>query len=157
MIIHPEDEDRERVKEAGERLKEVDLRKREGHRHEYSEVFTNIRHYSALRFAVFTVFVAATGALIGATLNTPRHAVIVMSLKILGATLAAVILNFETHIDGFLLHLNKRAMQLEAALDYEQTRSLKISKWRWRTGRLVSITALYIVTLLFWVLWLIVP
>lgn len=33
---------------------------------EYREVLLSIRHYSALRFAIFSVFIAITGALISA-------------------------------------------------------------------------------------------
>jgi hypothetical protein len=91
-------------------------------RTEYEDLSSNMRHHSNLRFAQLTLFVAATGGLIGVVFSkSPALAIAAKTgLELFGliATLAFFIMEERTAL--FWRSFHSRAVQLEKVLGYRQ-------------------------------------
>jgi hypothetical protein len=94
----------------------------EGLRHEYAEVNLNFRHYSALRFAILTVFFAILGAIsmvaFGLTSNTSP--MITRIAKIGGLLITSLFFVYEFVIQKYIRHFGDMAQNLEEKLGYQQ-------------------------------------
>lgn len=123
-------------------------------RAEYSEINQNIRHYSSLRFAIITVFLAATGGLASVAFNafslrTEKLDLVQMVARIVAALVAALFLQYEVLIGGVLAHNRKVGAALEVRMGLAQIRTrsptrIAIAHWFARV--------LYLGFLVFW-LW----
>jgi hypothetical protein len=110
---------------------------REDHREEYKDVSANMRMYVGLRFAVLTIFVALTGALMTVTLarqggftgggTAPLEAPLI--LKIAGASAALLMWLLGERATTYYRALRKRAERLEDLLGYEQYRLHHPGPW----------------------------
>jgi hypothetical protein len=102
-------------------LRELQERSLESVRHEYEEAGENIRHYSNLRFAVFSVFSVVIGALIAITFSgEPLIANGQMIAKAGGLLITWVFWNFEERVSDYVLHFQRIAGELEHTLGYRQ-------------------------------------
>jgi hypothetical protein len=92
----------------------------EGLRQEYSELNQNFRHYSALRFAILTVFFAVTGGLasvaFGFAQNVPPT--ISFAAKIGGFLISIMFFMFEIILQSYLHHFGNTFRKLEKSLGY---------------------------------------
>lgn len=100
-------------------------RSEESLRHEYTEVLLNVRHYSNLQFAIFTIFFAVMGgvgyvALLGDSFGT--HAALVA--RIAGLPVVILFWLFEERARMRNDHFQRVAVKLERALGYTQYTSL---------------------------------
>ena len=86
---------------------------------EYTELCASMRHYASMRFAQLTIFVAATGSLLGAlhwTRETDEFATV---LKAGGLIAAVAFWVMEERAASFYHHYRRRAQKLEKPLGYE--------------------------------------
>jgi len=105
------------------------LRSEENLRHEYSEVAQNIRHYSNLRFAVFTIFFAVMGGIGFVAFSTGQfgaHASLVARFS--GFPVIALFWLYEERAGLRNDHFQRVAIQLERALNYTQYTSFETSR-----------------------------
>ena len=94
----------------------------EGLRHEYSEVNQNFRHYSALRFAMLTVYFAIIAGLVSVAFDTtqPSASSISWFAQLGGLLITLIFFMFELIVERFLVHFSRVATQLEQELGYSQ-------------------------------------
>jgi hypothetical protein len=97
---------------------ESDREAQEHYRDEYKEASSNLRHYSTLRFAVFTVFLAVQAGLIGFGLNASAVRSIVV--KIAGLIAAFIFWMYTERINAYRRLFLRRASELENRLGFEQ-------------------------------------
>lgn len=118
-------------------------------KHEYSEVNQNFRHYSNLRFAIFTVFFAITGVLIASTFGISNEQISESRafLKLGGVIVTLVFFVLEHILNEYLRHFAKVAVDLEQKLGYTQFSTRPTFKVQARHATY----ALYILFLLFWI------
>ena len=124
----------------------------EGLRHEYSEVCQNFRHYSALRFAMMTVFFATVGGL--ATVAFPdkqaSFGFLNTAARIGGLTITLTFFLLEVILEGYLRHYAGVAMKLEQSLGYSQFstrprfRGLRTKHATWTIYALLAVFWAYI-------------
>lgn len=128
----------------------------EGNRHEYSEICSALRHYSALRFAVLTVFFALLAGLVTVVFgdfqqNQQSINFIDKSAKIGGIFGTFIFWIFEERILSTMRYLERRVSDLEGYLGYKQ-----YSPQRRRTFLYIktqyATRMLYIMIGMFWVL-----
>lgn len=96
-------------------------RSEESLRHEYTEVVQNIRHYSNLRFAVFTIFfavMAGVGFVAFGKGQFDAHASLVA--RIAGFPVIAVFWMYEERAGRLFDYYRSVAVNLERALNYTQ-------------------------------------
>ncbi|MBI2295852.1 MAG: hypothetical protein HYU76_07445 [Betaproteobacteria bacterium] len=100
---------------------EQQARSEESLRHEYTEVVQNIRHYSNLRFAVFTIFFAVMGGVgyvaFGKGQFSDQAAAVA---RIAGFPVMAIFWLYEERAGHLLDHFMRVAIELEHALGYTQ-------------------------------------
>lgn len=116
---------------------------------EYIEANANRRHYSNLRFAMFTVFFAVTGAVVSVAFglvktDPPPSPNMVIGARIAGLFFTGVFFYLETLCDRNRRHFGLIAKELEEELGYRQfsTRDLPQSR---------NVTwAMYVILILFW-------
>jgi hypothetical protein len=88
-------------------------------RHEYTEVIQNIRHYSNLRFAVFSIFFAVMGGVgfvaFGKGEFDPNAAGMA---RIAGIFVIAIFWLYEESLSEFFAHYARVSLELEHALGY---------------------------------------
>jgi hypothetical protein len=117
---------------------------------EYTEVMAHLRHYSGLRFAVLTVFIAIMGGLLtlsfGVGMSTP-DATLARVARLAGIVITLAFACFEYVIDSYLLTFGKRANDLEHALGYAVW-SQRPTHLRWIVT--LAIGGLYLSVLVFW-------
>lgn len=82
---------------------------------EYSETLLSFRHYSNLRFAIFSVFIAITAGLIAAlygkdALSGPKE--LSLALRIFGLIMALSFWWIEITLDGYVTAFAKKAVDL---------------------------------------------
>jgi len=126
----------------------------EGLRQEYTEVNNNIRHYSALRFAIFPVYFVAFGGLISIAFSlfgaqSSNSDFIKLGARIGGVLITILFFHYEYLVEEVLSKNRKRGQELEKLLGYKQitSRSEKaISK------SIYIVRGLYCILLLFWLL-----
>lgn len=117
-------------------------------RHEYSEVNQNFRHYSALRFAILTVYFAGTGLLLSVAFGTPSTPTeqLRFGAKVGGLIITAVFFVFEHILNEYLRHFAKVAIELEKLLGYRQFSSRPAFRIQTRHATY----SLYALLTLFW-------
>jgi hypothetical protein len=126
----------------------------EDRRAEYTEVNSNIRHYSSLRFAILTVFFGATGGLASVAFNVFNLRnldpyVVSLTARIAGFCVTLLFFKYELLVQSVLKHNRQVGANLEKAMGLIQIQKrpntlIDISRWAARL--------LYIVFLAFW-LW----
>ena len=111
--------------------------KQEALRHEYSEVCSDIRNHSILRFNIFTVYLAAIGGISSIAFgvfeikyNDP--ATVKVWARIGGLIVTMLFFYYELRIQSLIDHNVFRAKVLEEQLDYNHYRSRPSWSW-WRT------------------------
>ena len=127
------------------------MEKRENLRHEYSELGEALRHYSALRFAILTVFFALVGGLISISFspsNTNQFVIISTRVGGLLGTLAFWV--FEYRLEIYMSHFEHRAKELEEALGYNIYTGRKQGGFRFISTPL-AIRGLYSAVIIFWI------
>ena len=97
-------------------------------RAEYVEVNSNIRHYSSLRFAIITVFFAATGGIASVAFNlfgVDRTDVFVTKLatRVAGFLITLLFLQYEWLVGSVLAHNRKIGSTLEELMNLSQIRN----------------------------------
>lgn len=126
--------------------------------HEYTEVNANIRHYSNLRFAIFTVYFAILGGLIVIAFNLIPSLEGDQTIRQLWARAGGTLVTFfflilERNCETYLQAYVDEALELEKYLGYNQMTErerrknsgfLKIIPARYAT------IAIYILLLVFW-------
>jgi hypothetical protein len=123
----------------------------EGPRQEYTEVNNNIRHYSALRFAIFPIYFVAFGGLasvafglFGAQANSEF---LKLGARVSGVLVTVLFFHYEYLLEEVLNKNRKRGKELEALLGYKQITS--------RSQPAISVSyymawGFYSILLLFW-------
>ena len=124
----------------------------EGLRQEYTEVNNNIRHYSALRFAIFPVYFVAFGGLVSVAFNlfgaqSSNSEVLKLGARIGGVLITTLFFHYEYLIEEVLNKNRKRGKELEKLLGYNQitSRSQKAINMSRYMAR-----GFYCILLLFW-------
>lgn len=94
----------------------------EHYRDEYKEASANLRHYSLLRFTVFTVFLAVQAGLIGFGLNanSTRLPTLTIIVKIAALVATFVFWIYTERVNAYRKLFLKRACDLENRLGFEQ-------------------------------------
>jgi hypothetical protein len=117
-------------------------------RYEYSEVNQNFRHYSALRFAILSVFFAGIGLLFSIAFGPiDSTAYFRMLAKFGGLLITIVFFIFEHILNEYLRHFAKVAMELEELLGYKQFKS----RPQFRVQTRHATYGLYILLVVFWI------
>ncbi|MBM3357790.1 MAG: hypothetical protein FJY54_08690 [Betaproteobacteria bacterium] len=99
----------------------VQERSREDLRHEYSEVVQNVRHYSNLRFAIFTIFFAVMGGVGFVAFGQGQFAADAALVgRIAGFAVIAVFWLYEERAGQVFEHYRKLAVKLEHTLNYSE-------------------------------------
>lgn len=96
-------------------------RSEESLRHEYTEVVQSIRHYSNLRFAIFTIFFAVMGGVGFVAFGQEQfdtHAALVA--RIAGFAVVAVFWMYQELTARMFQHCRQVAVNLEHELNYTQ-------------------------------------
>jgi hypothetical protein len=91
---------------------------------EYEELGANMRHYSGLRFSRLTLFLFASGGLLGAQIASPLERAVALAVPLLGLALTAVFWFMVKRVGLYYWHFRERAEELEASLDYKQYSTL---------------------------------
>ena len=119
-------------------------------RDKFLEMFTNIRHYSALRFAMLTVFVAMNGGLMTQFFNCAfanNNPEALGLFKIGGAILAIIFFTFERALDHNLVHywdaIKAYVGKEDALISYRS--------WTYRVSVPIATHGIYVLTFFFWV------
>lgn len=103
----------------------LDEGKVEALRHQYSEANSNLRHYSTLRFAIFTVYFAIIGGVIAlgfgvAKIHQAGNVDIRFWAKCAGLLVSASFATLEVICERYLRHFQDVLEELEQDLDYKQ-------------------------------------
>lgn len=116
-------------------------------KHEYADVTENIRHYSNLRFVIFSVFFAVMGGITllafsdsGVTPLATRFA------KVGGLLVTLIFWVYEERASQMFSHFSKVGIELESKLGYRQISTRP-------PGKFPVLEAKY-VTRIFFVLWI---
>jgi hypothetical protein len=131
----------------------MDEKELEALKHEYSEANNNLRHYSGLRFAIFSVYFAVAGGLISVAFGIvdaklSNQASVSLMAKIGGLLVTIVFFMFEMRLELLVRHHQNVANTLERPLGYRQMstrpqyRFLKTYYYTW---------GLFILLILFWI------
>jgi hypothetical protein len=91
-------------------------------KHEYSDACQNLRHYSNLRFAIFSVFFAVTAGIIVVAFNNDNRVTPYASqfAKVGGLLVTLVFWNYQERASLMAIHHAKVASELEQFLGYSQ-------------------------------------
>jgi hypothetical protein len=104
-------------------------RSREDLRHEYTEVVQNIRHYSNMRFVIFSILFAVMGG-VGIVAFSKgqfdQHAAVVA--RVAGILVIFIFWQLEEGAFRFYDHCTKIAAELERLLGYRQYSSRPVSR-----------------------------
>ena len=81
---------------------------------EYSEALLSLRHYSNLRFAIFSVFIAITAALVSVLFGKDAMPAsgASLALKWIGLWVAFVFLWIEVTLDGYVSAFGEKALSI---------------------------------------------
>jgi len=126
------------------------VRSEESLRHEYSEVVQNFRHYSNLRFAIFTIFFAVIGGVGFVAFGQEQfdwHAALVA--RIAGFGVIAVFWMYEERTSRIFEHHRQVAVNLEHELKYTQI-STRPASTAFTPGPVVINRLLFVLLALFW-------
>ena len=90
-------------------------------KNEYAEVNQNLRHYSGLRFAIFSVFFAVMAGTAGLSFSSGQFTPFAATAAKVGGLIATLVFwNFEERTLRLLTHFGKVAAELERSLGYTQ-------------------------------------
>jgi hypothetical protein len=96
-------------------------RSNESIRHEYDQVFQNVRHYTNLRFAIFSIFFAVIGGVGFVAFGKGQFDDgAVKAARAAGFLVVVVFWLYEARASLFLDHYRKVAVELERMLEYCQ-------------------------------------
>ena len=99
----------------------IEERSAESLRHEYTEITYNIRHYSNIRFAIFSIFFAVAGGLgfvaFGKGQFDPHTASVA---RLSGLVVIVISWMYEERCSQFFDHYVNLAAELEQSLRYRQ-------------------------------------
>jgi hypothetical protein len=105
-------------------------RSEESLRHEYTEVVQHMRHYSNLRFAVFTIFFAVMGGVGFVAFGKDQfEAEAALVARIAGLPVIALFWLYEERAGWLNDHYQKVALNLDRALNYTQFTTLSAAPW----------------------------
>jgi len=132
----------------------MDANELESLRHEYTEVNNNHRHYSGLRFAVFSVYFAVLGGLVSVAfgfveVKSSDGIDIILISRVAGLLFTLVFFSFEILCELNLRHFKKVARELEGMLGYRQFKTRKfplMPRASWFTW------SMYIILIVFWII-----
>jgi hypothetical protein len=120
-------------------------------RHQYTEVCHFLRHYSSLRFVMFSVYFAVIAGVASLAfkiieVKTPNADTINLLTRCAGLLTTIVFLLYEFRLGRLIRHYQKIAIELEKPLGYIQMTSRPKSSLTFFATRF-----LYIILMLFWV------
>jgi hypothetical protein len=119
------------------------------------QIATNRRHFSALRFAIMTVFMASTGGLLQLWPDRNKFGPDCKALiSGSGIVLAAVFLIFQVRIAMMNRHLDNVVREIEGtAVTNSLTGPVSAKAWDWIIG--IATGLLYVLAIVVWiVLWI---
>lgn len=125
-------------------------RSEESLRHEYTEVVQNIRHYSNLRFAAFSIFIAIVAGLGLVSFGKGQfgeHAAVIA--RIAGFLVIAIFGLYEERLTELFQHFMRTAIALERLLGYTQWTDRPIGKGH-IPNRIVIMRLFYSTLALLW-------
>jgi membrane associated rhomboid family serine protease len=126
-------------------------RSEESLRHEYNEVALNARHYSTLRFAVYTIlFVVMGGVGFVAFGKGQFDAHTAQVARIAGFPIIGIFWWYEERVRQLLDHSSSVAMELERALGYTQYTTRPDHPWPYLRKAKVVGRLLYCSLTLLW-------
>ena len=110
------------------------MSEREDQKHEYSEVCSDIRNHSTLRFNIFTVYLAAIGGISAVAFgivqfnySDPNRAK--LWGKVGGLLVTALFFYYELRVQSLIDHNVRRAKALEGVLGYKHYTERR--SWGW--------------------------
>lgn len=135
---------------------ETQKRSTESLRNEYSEVSQYIRHFSTLRFAIFSVFFAVQAGLVAFAFDRgPLAATPVASARIGGLLVALVFWGYQERVIKLVAHFMQVAANLENQLGYSQISTIPPS--RFPVPSINTVTRIFFpLVVLFWVYTLVI-
>jgi hypothetical protein len=119
---------------------------------EYVEVNLNIRHYSNLRFAVFSVFFLVMGGIVTIAFGDGQYAPFAVKFAKLGGLLVTFVFwSFEERISQLFRYFRKSAAKLEEnGLGYQQYKTIPPREFpAFEAGSVTRI--FYVLILAFWI------
>ncbi len=117
---------------------------------EYHELGQTMRHYSALRFAMLTVFFALVVGIITISFDaTNADKFVMISTRIGGLIVTLAFWVFEYRLEVYMRHFERRVADLETALGYNIYTGRKFGGVRFINTPL-AIRILYFSVLVFW-------
>jgi hypothetical protein len=128
---------------------------------EYSEINNNIRHYSALRFAIFTVYFAVIGGVVSIAFGffenkTGNPEFTKLWARIGGFLISLLFLVLEVNCEQYLTIYGDIAVSIEKELRYKQVTTRKQLSYRHPLLRpRYAARAIYIAMILFWLVMII--
>jgi len=114
----------------------------------YKEANTLARHYSNLRFANLTVFLAITFGLLTVVSSKDALNWLKLGSTITGVIVAILFFTTESGINAYINHFQATAKKIEGQLDFEMWQTLLPQKSFVKATTAMRI--LYAVVLLFW-------
>ena len=127
----------------------------DGYKQEYTEVCANNRHYSNLRFAIFTACFLIFGGLVsliyGDKTNFESNPSMKLQLKMGGLLVSIIFFIFEWYCSGYLLRFIERAKELEKKLGYKQFTNRE--EYSWHPARFLANCpiVIYASLIIFWI------
>ncbi|PYS93008.1 MAG: hypothetical protein DMF64_07070 [Acidobacteria bacterium] len=127
-----------------------DERKVKGWRQEYTEVNSYYRHYSALRFVMFSVYFAVTAGIASVAFGVVEiksfgASLIIGMIKVSGLLITVAFLMYELRLEQVIDHYRIWAKKLEEELGYAQMTERPLSRLTFGTTK-----ALYYLMIAFW-------
>ena len=121
---------------------------------EYKDASSNLRHYSTLRFAQLTLFIATTGALLSLLFKPvtevgygPRK-----GIKLVGLAVVAAFWFFEKRSTSYWIHFKERAKLLEKILSFKQYSARPVPhKLVFELNATNAVRVLFISVAVFWI------
>jgi hypothetical protein len=123
---------------------------------EYVEANQFIRHYSGLRFAVFTVYFAVMGGLVVVSFGNPQEFAesVRLGAMVAGMVVSLAFLGFELRLDTYLTAYRDRAKLREPLLGFSLHRDSDNAAARVIHTRVIT-RLLYCAAILAWLLMLV--
>lgn len=98
-------------------------------RYEYLDVVENIRHYSNMRFVIFSVFFAVMGAVLVVVFSGQTSSNVSLYAKVGGLLLTIVFWIYEERASEMFHHYRKVGIELESKLGYKQISSTPAARF----------------------------
>jgi hypothetical protein len=128
----------------------MDSKEFEGLKHEYTEANSYLRHYSSLRFVMFSVYFAVMAGVISlafgiVNLETSSPYIIRLLIRMGGLLTTFVFSMYEYRLEYLIRHYQTLAKELEEKLGYSQMRRREQSNVTF-----IATWILYASVFLFW-------